>query len=371
MKKVEALDAFVFRARLERPVITSFGEMRDRPMVLVRVRDSEGAEGWGEVWCNFPSVGAEHRARLVASVFAPMLVGQEVGAPEAMTRRIAERSAVLALQSGEPGPLAQCVAGIDIALWDLVSRRAGVPLWRMLGGVSSSMPAYASGINPDAPAETARACRDAGYRAFKVKLGFGRPRDLANLRAVRDALGPEATLMADANQGWSADEAAAMLPALAEFSLGWIEEPVRADVPWEVWRRLRGHVKLAAGENLLGESQFGAAIASGALDVLQPDAAKWGGISLCLKVARAARVAGLRYCPHYLGGGVGLLASAHLLAAAGGDGLLEIDANANPLRALTCGAAGRVVDGRVTLGEAPGLGAPVDLDALAAYARPV
>ena len=89
--------------------------------------------------------------------------------------------------------------------------------------------------------------------------------------------------------------------------------------------------------------------------------AKWGGFSGCLPVARAIRAAGLRYCPHYLGGGIGLLASAHLLAAAGGDGLLEIDANDNPLRTATCGAVARIRAGRATLDEAPGLGFTPDL----------
>jgi len=94
------------------------------------------------------------------------------------------------------------------------------------------------------------------------------------------------------------------------------------------------------------------------------DAAKWGGLSNCVKLGRRIRAAGLRYCPHFLGAGVGLLASAHLLAAVGGDGLLEIDNNPNPLRTLTCGAAGVVRDGRMTLDETPGLGIVPDLAAL-------
>ena len=98
--------------------------------------------------------------------------------------------------------------------------------------------------------------------------------------------------------------------------------------------------------------------------VLQPDMAKWGGFSGCLPVARAILGAGLRYCPHFLGGGVGLLASAHLLAAVGGDGLLEVDANPNPLRTRLCGAVGAVREGRVILGDAPGLGVEPDLRSL-------
>ena len=113
---------------------------------------------------------------------------------------------------------------------------------------------------------------------------------------------------------------------------------------------------LAAGENLRGDAQFDQAIAAGALRVIQPDVAKWGGISGCLPLARRVLAAGRRYCPHYLGGGIGLVASAHLLAAAGGDGLLEIDSNPNPLRAGLAIPHPALEDGRLVLSEAPGLG---------------
>jgi D-galactarolactone cycloisomerase len=101
--------------------------------------------------------------------------------------------------------------------------------------------------------------------------------------------------------------------------------------------------------------------------VVQPDLAKWGGLSGCLPVARQIRDSGARFCPHYLGGGVGLLASAHLLAAVGGDGLLEIDSNPNPLRTLIATDLESVRAGQVTLSEHPGLGMEPDLAALASY----
>ena len=98
---------------------------------------------------------------------------------------------------------------------------------------------------------------------------------------------------------------------------------------------------------------------------MQPDAAKWGGVSGCHALARMIADAGCTYCPHYLGGGVGLLASAHLLAAAGGNGLLELDVNDNPLRDELCGSLREIRDGHATLADAPGLGAEPDLHRLA------
>lgn len=113
---------------------------------------------------------------------------------------------------------------------------------------------------------------------------------------------------------------------------------------------------LAGGENLRGSDAFGDAIARADLQVLQPDVAKWGGITGCLAVAREARAQGLRYCPHFLGAGIGLAASAELLAGVGGDGLLEVDVNPNPLRSAFFDDCEPIEGGMWHCSEGPGLG---------------
>ena len=369
--RIKRLTAHVYRYPIQSPVVTSFGIMRDRPMVLVRAEDDQGCVGWGEIWCNFPAVGAEHRARLVHSVLAPVLQASEWSDPPTAFTALTARTAVLAIQSAEPGPFAQAIAGVDLALWDLHARRAGQSLAALLGAQRDAIPVYASGLNPDSPERVARDRHQDGYRAFKLKLGFGLSRDLVNLAALRDAIGDTLMLMADVNQGWSFEQAMAAVADLERFNLQWLEEPLRADTPWPVWQRLADATKiaLAGGENLLGDAAFDEALRQSSLAVIQPDVAKWGGITGCLSVARRALAAGRRYCPHWLGGGIGLLHSAHLLAAVGGDGLLEIDANPNPLRSLTCGPLNRVMDGRVQLDlNATGIGFEPDLNALATYA---
>lgn len=355
---VRCIEVWVFRCPIENPVQTSFGVMNDRAAVFVRVTDRHGSQGWGEIWCNFPSVGAEHRARLVQSVLAPLLLGRELTSPFEGFADLTRATRVLALQSGEAGPIAQCIAGIDIALWDLVARRAGIPLWRFLGGQSGRVNVYASGLNPTSPEVLASQCRSQGFRAFKLKVGFGMARDIRNLRALRDALGKECVLMVDANQAWDFGTAIEMAERMHQFDLDWLEEPVPADTPWEIWRDIseRSRIPLAAGENLRDSPSFDAAIKSGALSVIQPDIAKWGGVSGCLPVARRIVTAGLRYCPHYLGGGIGLRASAHLLAAAGGDGALEMDVNPNPLREALLEPSWRPASGTCIIDETPGLG---------------
>lgn len=365
------LSVHVLRYPLDNPVRTSFGTMHSRPAVFVRVEDRSGAHGWGEVWCNFPACGAEHRAQLVETVLQPLLLNREYDDPAAAFTHLTAATEVLALQSGEPGPMAQAIAGVDLALWDLCARRAGQPLWAFLGGTHDRIQVYASGINPDDPASMVHKKHAEGYRAFKLKLGFGQDRDLANLRSARDAIGMDLPLMADANQGWDARTAATMMTEMAEFNLAWLEEPLRVDRPFEEWRALSraAAIPLAAGENYLGLDMFQAGIDAGFLQVVQPDLAKWGGISGCLPVIRAVRAAGLRYCPHYLGAGIGLMASAHVLAAVDGinhGGLLEIDANDNPLRTLLSEPLLDLDDGFALLGHAPGIGIEPDLRALQA-----
>jgi D-galactarolactone cycloisomerase len=362
------IDTFVCRAPIASPVKTSFGVMHDRPAVFVRVEDTDGALGWGEVWCNFPSCGAEHRARLVDTVVAPLLLARDWTSPAHAFAHLVARTSVLAIQSGEPGPIAQAIAGVDLALWDLCARRAGVPLRRFLGGTRDRVQVYASGINPDKPDETVARSRAAGYRAFKLKIGFDAAQDIANLASLRTLLGDDTPLMADANQGWSLQDALAIVPRLQAFGLGWLEEPLRADRPWSEWKLLASaaSMPLAAGENLLGTDAFDDALAHSLLSVLQPDLAKWGGISGCWPVIAAAQRRGLRYCPHFLGGGIGLMHSAHVLAAAGGDGMLEIDANPNPLRTLLSPELGVVQEGWCTLGEHAGIRVDFDPRALAA-----
>lgn len=371
LAKVEAL---VLRAPVETPVQTSFGIMHDRPAVLVRIEDRNGMVGWGEIWCNFPSVGAEHRARVLASCVAPILLEQEWDSPLQAFETLSRRLHVLGIQSGEPGTIAQAIAGADMALWDLAARLAGKPLWRLLGrdDASPRVPAYASGINPTRPEETAAAKRAEGFRAFKLKVGFGAERDVANLAALRALLGPDTPLMVDANQAWTPPEAVAMSRRLAEFNPDWLEEPIAADSSLDEWKALANAsaIPLAAGENLRGRAAFTAAIASGAFAVIQPDLGKWGGFSGCMPVAREALFHGRKFCPHWLGGGIGLMASIQLKAAAGGAGHVEVDANPNPLRSLLATPMPAFSDGAFVLGEQAGLGVEPDGDVVREYLRP-
>ena len=349
-------EMFVLRAPCEKPVRTSFGTMYDRPAVFVRLEASDGAVGLGEVWCNFPSCGAEHRGKLLETAIFPALMESAYADPTACFEHLTRRFERLAVQTGEEGPIAQCIAGVDGALWDLVAKRAGVPLYQFLGGTSSVVGAYASGINPTDTVETVERCRTQGYTAFKLKIGFGDEIDLRNLRGIADGLHDDEQMMTDANQGWSVEKTIEMLPKLVEFPLRWLEEPIlatSANSDWQVLAKA-SPIPLAAGENIMGFGNFDIIMNSGTLGVIQPDLCKWGGISGTYPVATKILETGGRYCPHFLGGGIGLAASAHLLAAVGGDGLLEIDSNANPLREDLFAAG--VKAGQIDVNQGVGVG---------------
>ena len=235
-------------------------------------------------------------------------------------------------------------------------------------GDARAVPVYATGINPDKPEDYALARRAEGHRAFKLKTGFGLELDARNIAAMRKALGPDATIMMDANQSLDFDGAIALAKATAHCNLSWYEEPMRIDVPAGQWEALAkaSPIPLAGGENLRGDDLV-AATKGRVLRVIQPDATKWGGISGNIDVARTAVAEGKRFCPHVFGGGLALLSALHLLAAAGGDGTLEFDSHPNAGRELIVGDRVPVQDGCVPVPQGPGLGAVPNLAALKRY----
>jgi L-alanine-DL-glutamate epimerase-like enolase superfamily enzyme len=346
---------------------TVFGVVESRPALILRVEDDEGAEGFGEIWCNFPQPGAEYRARLAAAVIPRALAGLDTTSPGHAFSVLRARLHRLALQAGEPGPADQIASGLDIALHDLAARRQGVSLAMFLGGAPRPLTPYASGIDSRGCAPVIAAAREAGYRAFKLRIGFGRAATEEAMQEAEGALASGETLMVDANQNWERDEAVATVRALEAVPLAWIEEPLPVDAPLADWQAVTAAsaVPLAGGENMRSQTEFDAAISGDVFGVIQPDICKWGGLSACAPIARAIIAAGKRYCPHYLGGGVGLAASAHLLAAIGGDGLLEVDVNDNPLREGLAGPLLPLAHAKVRVPDGPGLGYVPDIAGMA------
>jgi L-alanine-DL-glutamate epimerase-like enolase superfamily enzyme len=357
--KIAKIDAFVHRVPVEIPVATSFGTLTSRSAVFVRIEDADGVFGWGEVFANWPVAGAEHRARLLMEDIADLVIGTSVPHPSDLFYQLEQKTHIRALQCGEWGPFRHVIAGLDIAIHDLFARRAGIPLRNLLNDkAADSIPAYASGIHIDGAGDIIEQSRKDGFCDFKVKVGFDPNSDISQMQDIAAIVGDDERLFADANQAWDTDTAISFIKGVEDCNLGWLEEPIPADAPLESWLHVASEtaVPLAGGENIAGFDSFEHAIQSGVFKFLQPDIAKWGGFSGCFSVAKSALENGLIYCPHFLGGGIGLIASAHLLAAVGGNGLLEVDVNPNPLRDAFDLAKNNIKFGRWKMDDVVGLG---------------
>ncbi|MEK7947363.1 mandelate racemase/muconate lactonizing enzyme family protein [Pigmentiphaga sp. YJ18] len=349
-------------------VVSSFGARRERGALLVALENESGHVGWGEIWCGMPAAGALHRLALLREFVAPFLAGQLVRDIPACVRTLGTRLAPVEILAGERGPVSQILAGLDSALWDLRARVAGLPLHALLGTGSPTLRCYASGIAPDASEAALDRLRSQGHRAFKFKAGFDDARTLPLLADQRRRLMPSERMMIDANCGWTPRSALAAVRELREVELEWIEEPIRPDCADDDWMRLReaAATALAGGENLFSEAEFSRA--SAWLGVVQPDVAKWGGVSQALRIGREVERRGGLFCPHSFGTHIAAMTSAHVLAAVGGRGYLELDVNDNPLRASTS-YAGWIAQGSITLPDAPGIGVGLDVTGISTHVR--
>ena len=355
--KLERLEPILLRTKIDTPVITSFGTIPERAVLLVRVEDKDGAVGWGETFGNFPMHGAENRAHLIRDYIAPIILSNAWDSPVHAFDTVTSKTHIMTLQSGEPGSFAQAIAGVDIALWDLAAKKANQPLYQFLGGNRTTVPTYASGLNPSGFEAIVEQKLSEGYNAFKIKTGFGRKIDFSALTKIRDMIG-DCSLMVDVNQGWDLSTAMNNWPAYSNFNLNWIEEPLPADRPLYEWSKLATQEgsPIAAGENLIGDEQFDKHIKAKVLGIIQPDMCKWGGFTKILPLAKRIVAAGLIYCPHFLAGPIGIMAAAHCLAVAGGNGVLEVDANVNPIRERLTGGLPSINNGHMLISKEPGLG---------------
>ncbi len=366
--EIARLDVYALEAKIETPVTTSFGSIPARVSALLRIEDTDGHAGWGEIWGNFPSITCAYRAALACKVLPEPLLGAAVETPGAFCIQLANKLRVLAVQAAEPGPISAVLAATNQALWDLAARRQALPLRRALNeDAGETVPVYASGLNPTDSVEVAVRAREAGHRAFKLKIGFGDDVDRRNLHGLRLTMKEGEQLFVDANQRWSLGEALGQITMLEAMDVDWWEEPMLAEAPASDWRVLRDStlLPLAGGENLRDMDAFRTAFSY--LAFVQPDLGKWGGIDGCLAIARSALKHNCTYCPHWLSGGVGLMHSAHLLAAAGGDGLLEVDANPNPLRSRVVDPATGIFEGRLHMVDTPGIGIESPIDDLSEF----
>jgi L-alanine-DL-glutamate epimerase-like enolase superfamily enzyme len=366
--RIETLRCVLLRVPLAEPITGPFGRLTARPNLIAVVETSAGVRGIGEIWANFPPWGAAERAAVVEAAIRPILVGETLDDPGRLHGRMHAGLRLLANQWGAPGPVHQAIAGVDIALWDAFARQHGRPLATILredGRLPDRLPVYASGIRSNAPATIASA-RGRGHVRFKLQTAFSVAANRILLREGREAAG-DAPLMTDANQTFNAATLAALREDLQAARVLWVEEPFPVDdtAAYRAWPREMG-LPLAFGENARGLAGLEEVIAMGA-DVVQPDITKTAGITEGLRIGKRVVEAGRRLCLHMYGGGLGVIASAHLTAAIDGADWLENDSNDNPLYREVFAPALRIEAGDLIMPTGPGLGVALRDDAIARY----
>ena len=205
--RIVRIEARAYRCPAQVPVRSSYVSMNGRSAAYVCIEDADGVVGWGEIWCNFPECGGIHRVHLVDTLAAPLIVGHPFHHPRELYDHMVRVLTPYMVQSGEFGPLAQVIAGLDMAVWDLSARRQGIPLCRCIDGAAAdSVNTYASALDVDCAGDVAAGMVARGHTAFKLKIGFADGRDDRNLAGIRDAAGPGGHIMVDANQRWTVDE---------------------------------------------------------------------------------------------------------------------------------------------------------------------
>ena len=327
-------------------------DVRELSLVEVVVEDSAGDVGYGFSWT--PSIGAAAvRAHLDHDI-AAYAVGRDADAELLWHPLWAHLH-----EGGGGGITTIAMAGLDLALWDLAARRAGVGITDHLGRRHETAEVYGSGVNLHYPLDELVAQAErwvaTGFDAVKVKVGSrDLERDLERIAAVRDVIGPDRRLMIDANQRWTLDQAERAIGELAAFDPAWIEEPLRADdLASHVALRERIEVPVALGENLHTRYRFAEFVDAGAASIVQPNIVRVGGITPFREIAVLAHDRGVELAPHLL-----LELSAQLALTLPGDHLVESveDASFEALGALASPSPVAVTGAEVRTTGQPGLG---------------
>ena len=270
---------------------------------------------------------------------------------------------------GRRGITISALSGIDIALWDLLGKSLGQPVWRLLGGrLRERIPAYASGgwAPVGGVGKQLRQYVERGHRAVKMRVGLQDKSvddSAARVREAREALGPEVGLMVDAHGTWSVREAQRFARKVADCDLGWLEEPVSPDnVAGQAEVRAATDIPIAAGETEQTRFAFRDLIEARAVDVLQPDVAIAGGITETLRICALAATHGLTVAPHLWGGAVLFASGLHLAVATPCVNALEFSRGENPLLHDLVEEPFDLKDGFVLAPERPGLGIALNRD---------
>jgi D-galactarolactone cycloisomerase len=351
---------------LEGQVFSRSGVRNTRSATLVQVETDEGVFGLGSCSGNGELIEV-----IVGKVLKPLLIGMDPTDIDGFWDKAYVRGGHK--EFGTRGIGVVALSGIDIALWDILGKVRGVPVYQLLGGkCRDKVPVYATALYPEEPAKVAARARkfaDQGFHGVKIKVGFDLDQDIRIVRAVRQELGKDFVVMTDANQGYSLDVAVDAGNAFADCGAFWLEEPLFVeDIAGHAALREKTKAPIAVGENLNTYYAFENFILRGAVDFIQPDVARAGGITEIKRITALAARHKVPVSFHTWGDGVALAASVHVAAAVQDCIVMELDYTYNPLREELLREPFRVENGCLIPPEKPGLGIELDQDTLRRFA---
>lgn len=350
----------------EGQVFSRSGVRNTRSTTLVRVETDDGISGIGSCSGNGELIEV-----IIARVLKPLLVGMDPTEIDVIWDKVYVRGGHK--EFGTRGIGVVALSGIDVALWDILGKVRGVPIYQLLGGkCRDKVPVYATALYPEEPSKVAQRARgfaEQGFHGVKIKVGFDLDQDIRIVRAVREELGKDFIVMTDANQGYNVDFALKASDAFADCGAYWLEEPLFVeDIEGHAMLREKGRTPIAVGENLNMCYAFENFIVRGAADFIQPDVARAGGITEIRKITSLAARHSVPVSFHTWGDGVALAASVHLSAALKDCIVMELDYTYNPLREELLREPFKVVGGCLIPPEKPGLGIDLNQEALRRFA---
>jgi len=358
--------AHPLKQRLPQPTVTSWGTYTEVSIVLVEVRTDAGIIGVGEALARF---SPKAYADLIETSLKPRLVG---GNPTDIQAHWRTMRRALSGRSG--GMLFEAIAGVDIALWDILGKVAGLPIYRLLGGMGrTEVPVYAASVNWGSEEFMDRELDnylEKGFPRIKIKVANPVKDACRRIGRLRKRAGDDIELCVDANWAYTLEEAVEVGRALSDNAYFWFEEPLRPEdeTGYEELHR-RCATPLAAGESNYTLDQAMRLVANRTLSYLQPDVARSGGISETRRMAEFAAAHDVQYAPHIgMSGIVCETASVHLAAAMPNIRAMECETDASPFKTALTGAApgaDRQKNGMLSVPTGPGLGIEIDWDAVA------
>lgn len=340
--------------------------------LLVRLRTDEGIEGFGLGSSRLLIKGA---AEMFGGGLRDFILGQDALAPERLYEKIFSitHQKVAYQKEWARSALLIAAAAVDIAMWDIMGKAAGQPLFRLFGGYRAEVPCYVTcayyrdGKGLDELREEMEMLRGQGHRAFKAKIG-GAPlgEDMARLRVVREVIGEDADLMLDVNGAWDLPTAIEGARLLEEIRPRWLEEPVR----WFDDRRelkilsRKTNIPLSAGESEQTPHGVRALLEEGGVEVAQFDCTRMGGFTMGRKLAALAELNHVEVAPHH-----DCFLHAHVVAASPAGLVVEsfTDPERDPLQAELFENPPRIENGTLYLNDEPGLGLALSEKAVAKF----